>query len=115
VAVGSIRNVVTRMLAVFAAVLLFGLAPALDAVACAPEPPVAANHDVSAHDADDADEHGPGEAACLHGHCHHGQAPVTAPQELHGAVYAQAAAVRPLAAERLDGLHLAGLKRPPRA
>lgn len=113
--VRSICNAMMRVLAVFAAVLVFGLAPAFDAVACAAESPVAAaDHDVSAHAPEDAADHGPGEAACLHGHCHHGQAPVTSPQELHGAVYAQAAAVRPLATERLDGLHLAGLKRPPR-
>lgn len=114
--VRSICNAMMRGLAVFAAVLVFGLAPAFDAVACAAETPVAAaDHDVSVHAPEDVAEHGPNEAACLHGHCHHGQVPIAAPQDLHGALYAKSGAPTPLAAERRDGLHLSGLKRPPRA
>ena len=115
VSLGSIRIGMLKALAAFAAVLVFGFAPALDAVACAAEPPaVMADHDVSAHAPADADDHGPGETACLHGHCHHSQAPTPPEQGLAQVAYAGAAALPPDAAERLRGLSLTGLKRPPR-
>lgn len=113
--VRSVCNGMMRLLAIFAAVLVFGLAPAFDAVACAAEAPVAAaDYDVSVHEPIEADEYGAGEAACLHGHCHHTPAPATAPQELALTAYARPTAPPPLADERLHGRHLAGLKRPPR-
>lgn len=102
------KSGLVRFLMVLALVLgAYVAAPAVDAVACAPEVPNvhAADHD---HGAGEVDFHG----VCAHGHCHHAGA--LKGEEPASAVRDRAASVALWPSRTLADRPSGGLDRPPR-